>query len=425
MKLSFSIIWILIIAFIGRNLHAQNLVPNSSFEQFFHYDEIDTVENYYHYLRYQRSEKRFVPKNFYECPLCDYYTILFCKDWTNSSQFLPNDSPDLYNKCSIAYGIPYSSFNMDEFTATCYQPAHTGNGYIGCFAFPPKINNKRHGTDLGEFIQTKLYKPLIRDQKYLVEFYVNRADFSTVSVDKIGLFFSKNMIKAQSLEELKKCKPQIINPFGEVISDTVNWRKITGTYLAKGGEGYIIIGDFYDEKNNVIIRDDKRNKNLIAYYFIDDVSVVPIDKSGQPIILYPELKNKSGDTDSFMIPKDTCKCLYRYKCIFFDKNDSALTEKSIIKLDNFVSLLNKDNTYKVEIRGHADNSGTFEYNMYLSTIRAQTVANYLISKGINKNRIDYKGYGNTLPAVIDTTYEGQAANRRVEYKIIYKEKNSY
>ena len=71
---------------------------------------------------------------------------------------------------------------------------------------------------------------------------------------------------------------------------------------------------------------------------------------------------------------------------------------------------------KVEVQGHTDISGSRDKNMTLSTKRAQSVADYFISKGIDKTRLVVKGYGPDKPKFDNGAADGRKKNRRVELK---------
>ena len=71
--------------------------------------------------------------------------------------------------------------------------------------------------------------------------------------------------------------------------------------------------------------------------------------------------------------------------------------------------------FKIEIVGHTDSQGDEVYNQKLSLSRANTVANYLIDKGINKGSIKTLGLGETKPIADNTTAKGREINRRVEF----------
>jgi OOP family OmpA-OmpF porin len=73
---------------------------------------------------------------------------------------------------------------------------------------------------------------------------------------------------------------------------------------------------------------------------------------------------------------------------------------------------------RVEVSGHTDNSGQPAYNKQLSEKRALSVYNYLVEKGIDKNRLMPIGYGQTKPLADNATEEGRQQNRRIEFRIV-------
>ena len=100
----------------------------------------------------------------------------------------------------------------------------------------------------------------------------------------------------------------------------------------------------------------------------------------------------------------------------FDKSD--LLPESYPVLDNAVKLLNDKPNVNVEIEGYTDYIDTKEYNQKLSEERAQTVKNYLVSKGIAEGRLTTIGFGKSNPIADNTTEEGRAMNRRIVFRII-------
>jgi len=87
-------------------------------------------------------------------------------------------------------------------------------------------------------------------------------------------------------------------------------------------------------------------------------------------------------------------------------------------LDKIVQIMNENPSLKLEIAAHTDNMGSFEYNMNLSEKRAQSIVNYLVSKGISTYRLNGKGYGESRPIASNNTEEGRKMNRRIEFIII-------
>lgn len=106
------------------------------------------------------------------------------------------------------------------------------------------------------------------------------------------------------------------------------------------------------------------------------------------------------------------------KNIFFDFNKYDLKPESTFELDNIYELLKENPTLKIQISGHTDNIGKATDNMTLSNNRAQAVVKYLVGKGIEPQRLTFKGYGATQPVADNTTEEGRAKNRRTELKVI-------
>jgi outer membrane protein OmpA-like peptidoglycan-associated protein len=108
----------------------------------------------------------------------------------------------------------------------------------------------------------------------------------------------------------------------------------------------------------------------------------------------------------------------RLNNIFFDFAKATLKEESFPELDRTVEFLKNNPKLEIEIAGHTDNISTDEYNQKLSQARAESVANYIISKGIESNRVTAVGYGESRPVAFNNDEEGRAQNRRVEFKVL-------
>ncbi|MBK9334158.1 MAG: OmpA family protein [Ignavibacteria bacterium] len=108
----------------------------------------------------------------------------------------------------------------------------------------------------------------------------------------------------------------------------------------------------------------------------------------------------------------------RLNNIFFDFNESTLRSESYMELDRVVKLLNENPNIEIELSGHTDNVGSDEYNNNLSLNRASSVAEYIIMKGVNTQRIISKGFGKQSPVASNDSEEGRQLNRRVEFTIL-------
>jgi outer membrane protein OmpA-like peptidoglycan-associated protein len=84
-------------------------------------------------------------------------------------------------------------------------------------------------------------------------------------------------------------------------------------------------------------------------------------------------------------------------------------------LDESVAVLKKYEGLRLRIEGHTDNRGSAELNHKLSHDRANSVRDYLISKGIASERLEAEGYGDTKPSKPNSTAAGRAATRRIEF----------
>lgn len=102
----------------------------------------------------------------------------------------------------------------------------------------------------------------------------------------------------------------------------------------------------------------------------------------------------------------------------FESGKSTLTKNSYKELNELLDYLKLKEDIIIEIAGHTDDVGDDESNLKLSKARAETVRNYLLSKGIAPKRVVAKGYGETQPIASNGTDEGRQKNRRTEVRII-------
>jgi len=108
--------------------------------------------------------------------------------------------------------------------------------------------------------------------------------------------------------------------------------------------------------------------------------------------------------------------------IFFEFNKSNITKQGAFELDKLVQVMKNNANMVIMVKSHTDNRGTDSFNMNLSDRRAKATVQYVISKGIAKDRIEGKGYGESEPKVQceKCTEEEHAKNRRSEFMIVKK-----
>ena len=128
--------------------------------------------------------------------------------------------------------------------------------------------------------------------------------------------------------------------------------------------------------------------------------------------------NEKGPASNFGCPVIDEKIVERVnkaaQNVFFATGSAKLLSKSYPKLNDVVSILKENPTYKVQIDGHTDDVGKDETNQTLSDNRAASVKAYLAGKGIDESRLNSTGYGETKPVADNKTAAGRAKNRRVE-----------
>ena len=209
-----------------------NLVPNPSFEEYINCPGLE-------------DSSRFI----------NYMPPWFSPNW---------GTPDFFNRCdnytiNSNIGVPYNCGGS-------YQQAHTGNGYGG-FEWCQ--------SDDCEYFSIKLTSSLQEGKKYCVEFYVNLLNTSYWGYDRIGAYLSKDSLCVPTYGYLHFI-PQVENPAGNVILDTLNWTLISGSFIAQGGEQYITIGNFRPDSLVQLVINDTVIGNW-PYYNLDDVSVTLCD----------------------------------------------------------------------------------------------------------------------------------------------------
>lgn len=106
--------------------------------------------------------------------------------------------------------------------------------------------------------------------------------------------------------------------------------------------------------------------------------------------------------------------------VYFETDSFKILPQSEPELQKLVTFLKNNSGLKVEIQGHTDDTGTAEFNKTLSEKRAQSVVDYLVENGINSQRLNSAGFGESKPVATNNTEEGRRLNRRTTIKILGK-----
>ena len=103
--------------------------------------------------------------------------------------------------------------------------------------------------------------------------------------------------------------------------------------------------------------------------------------------------------------------------VTFAVDSTAISPTMRTTLDDVAASMIKYPSSLIDVMGHTDSTGSEQYNLDLSKRRADSVANYLVSRGVSRARIETIGYGESYPVADNTTETGRAQNRRVEIRI--------
>jgi outer membrane protein OmpA-like peptidoglycan-associated protein len=124
--------------------------------------------------------------------------------------------------------------------------------------------------------------------------------------------------------------------------------------------------------------------------------------------------------NSAVIPEKSIKKgdIIRIEKLYFEADQSDIKPEVEEALENILAFLKTNPKVVVEVGGHTNNRAEEQFALELSTKRAKSVADWLISNGVSSNRVQYKGYGWKMPIASNESTEGRVKNQRVEVKIL-------
>jgi OOP family OmpA-OmpF porin len=362
------------------NTRAQNLVINSSFEEFVDFSIVDISK----WHRVQESDT---------------------PDYFNFSAVNPHNN--IYNKY-MGNIAPKS-----------------GDGFVGIFCY--RASKFRNIKNVREFIEAPLKGTLEKDSLYRIQLSLRLDTESTIAIKNFGIYFSNS-----SYGITQAIKPLDIDPQVEfnsqIIENTDHWVTFHSLFKAKGGESNIVLGNFKSDrktsKRRINIPKERRKRykwDLVederaSYYYIDDIIV---EKIHIRFKASPDLDQVIFDT-LLIIDEIEVDSAIVLENIQFEFNSSELLQQSYIDLKRLKEFLDNNPLLRIKLEGHTDNVGGYDFNLKLSRERVEAVVAYLIEKGIESSRLEYAGYSYLKPLATNETKEGRQVNRRVTFKIISK-----
>lgn len=382
--ITISALGALLLPFVPAELHAQdeNLVPNGSFEN----GDIKRLKNY--------GQLEEITSDWFA--YTDAPLDLFSTDVKSEKVMVPGN----------AYG---------------YEDPSDGNRYAGFRAHTksPKLART--------YFQVRLAENLAKNQMYCVSFDISLSDLSKYAVNGIGAYFSDRKETQPNLGIVAR-DPQVKHKTDKVMQLNEGWETLCGTVLGTGTEEYMTIGGFNGTKD---LEEEKVKKpksvmgvqQLQAYYYLDNVSVVPVDAKSQcscskssstaPDLVYggPSLPSDMSDSD-----------VLGRSAVYYAFVKRVFTEDGKGTLNRLASILKAHSNWTVDVIGHCDNDEVSEGKInprFADTgrKRAEQVKRYLVSQGVSEGQLNVVGSENSDPASTKDSELARAKNRRVTFRI--------
>lgn len=301
--------------------------------------------------------------------------------------------------------------------------ARTGKAYAGIYTYTSRYAKQ----NFREYLQVQLKHPLEEGTVYCVKVHAFLAHSSNRALRALGVIGSRLPIENDHEHFIKTDWSPLIKADRTYINERA-WVELRGTYTAIGGERYLSIGNFAEDKKTdiagAIAVDSFSNPNVdFAYYYIDDVCLT--DQSSNLTCNcgsfdYYDTQREEVIVLDIVIERKPFKVGERrvLEDVEFEGNTAILVPAAHKALDDLVARLNMFPNVEVAILGHTHDRRTPEKNQEISTKRAMAVFNYLVSSGIDPARLTARGFGQARPRVLNNSARGRAANERVEYKVL-------
>lgn len=315
---------------------------------------------------------------------------IIMKDWESPTQASPDiytlstKVPEKWAEKGFGKSNPYKGRNMIGLTL------------YGCGFGKPHCR---------EYVQSLLKEPLVIGQKYYFECWVKPLPKS-LRCNNIAAFFSVFDID-KPLDGRLKCKPQVEILY-IVEPKKSEWTHVDAIFTAQTAGNHIVLGNFKSDSLTKVSSTGISDPLNYAYYYFDEIGVYKIP----PFI---EIPSEEGTFEDCCIKKGDTILL---KNIYFDFDKSTLRPASNVELSKLLRLLGNYPNMKLNIAGHTDVVGKYNYNVWLSRKRAQAVMSFLTDNGIDEERLSVAAMSYSQPAATNKTIDGRQLNRRVEMHVI-------
>lgn len=334
-------------------------------------------------------------------------------------------NPEFEKHPSVYFSIMSFENHVSDWSVASISPdlylsptgAISGNSYLGIRVFSLR-------KDI-EYVQNRLKAPLEKDSTYCFSAYLKLSLKSRYASNAFGFLLSEDEVYIDTDQLLKiQASKRLDN---QILNYKTRWMKVQCTYTAKGGEKFFTLGSFQNHKELKII--EVPGDAPESYYYLEDVSLVPISKEGDCACNFADDRIDTLDMPPSWTETDTEESQSAFDTlkkgdklilddIHFENDKAIILAESFAMLSRVLDYLLNNRKVRVEISGHTSSLGSARHNYILSEKRANSALKFLIKNGVNEKRIETAGYGPGYPIASDDTPEGQKENRRVEFKIL-------
>ncbi|MCU4189842.1 OmpA family protein [Flavobacterium sp. HXWNR29] len=366
---------------------------------------------------------------------------------TNSGGSWSNSKPLPFN--NAAYDVRNPSISKDG--KTLYFSSNMPGGMGGEDIWKVSVNGDEYGTpeNLGAKINTEANEsfPFITDDNVLFFSSNGKQGFGGLDVFKIDLSKGTDAVNVGAPVNTEK----------DDFAFTYNTAKKVGFFSSnRGGNDDIYIADpVCNFKAITVVKDKVTGKEIDGALVVltgekqKTLSSLTTDSSGKSISEFNCMTSYSGQVSkqgyesevfNVDIPNDAVGTDFKVDVflnpilpiitekevilqpIFFEFNKSNITQQGAAELDKLVQVMVEHPNMVIFAKSHTDSRGSDKYNLNLSDRRAKSTVQYLVSKGIAKDRISGQGFGESEPKVAcdNCTEEEHAQNRRSEFLIVKK-----
>jgi outer membrane protein OmpA-like peptidoglycan-associated protein len=223
----------------------------------------------------------------------------------------------------------------------------------------------------------------------------------------------------------KKATPVAVEP-----PEAKDWAVVAGAAMATAGFGFAVPnfqdgvlkigGDAPDAQTRLRAFEVGQRTVLADPTYLGTVLAFDnqITIAGETVTSVPDAASALGETPQAEACQTAYDTLLKGRVINFGSGSAVLAEESKPLLDALAAVTIRCESYRVELGGHTDTQGDETANQALSERRAQSVADYLVSKAVPAPQLGVSGFGEARPLDRSGTEEADAQNRRIEFKVV-------